>query len=104
MKSATELLAEMLAIYAEPDKGAADLYLWLHQAADEIKGVVERGDSGLTLIEGALIAGARLAWSDEECCFIMIGAEEPGSINKSHSISELVQYFGEIDRARGEGE
>ncbi len=41
MKSATALLGELLRIYDEPEKGAAELYLWVHQAVEEIRGVVE---------------------------------------------------------------
>ena len=44
MKSATELLAEMLALHADPQKGAAELYLWLHHRKGEVKEAVERGE------------------------------------------------------------
>ena len=43
MKSATELLAEMLAIYDDPDKARGDLFVWLHHTKAEIREVVERG-------------------------------------------------------------
>lgn len=36
------MLAEMLRIYHAPDKGAADLYLWLHHSVDEIRQTVDR--------------------------------------------------------------
>ncbi len=42
MKIATELLAEMLKIYDEPDKGAADLYLWIHQWQGEMRAAIDR--------------------------------------------------------------
>lgn len=43
--------------------------------------------------EIALAHGMHLSWSDEESCFILFGAEEPGSVNKSHSSAELIKYF-----------
>ncbi len=46
----------------------------------------------------AIALGMHLVWSDLEACFILIGAEEPGSINKSRSASELVAYFLSLPR------
>ena len=42
MKSATELLSEMLFFYDEPDKDAADLYLWVHRWQGEIRAALDR--------------------------------------------------------------
>lgn len=96
MKSATDLLAEMLAIHADPEKGAAELYLWLHKAVEEIREVVERGDDS-----------ARLDWLED-------------NVNDSIDLLDMSQLFwskfypevegvidslrAAIDRARGEGE
>lgn len=44
MRSATELLAEMLAIYEDPEKPRGDLFVWLHHTKAEIWEVVERGE------------------------------------------------------------
>lgn len=42
MKTATELLGELLRIYDEPEKGAAELYLWVHQWQGEIRVAIDR--------------------------------------------------------------
>jgi len=49
MKTATELLAEMLAIYEDPGQDIHDLHSWIHQAEDEVRVVVERGDDTVRL-------------------------------------------------------
>ena len=41
MRSSTELLAELIAIYDAPEKGAAELYLWVHQQQGEVRGAIE---------------------------------------------------------------
>ena len=42
MKSATKLLAEMLAIYNDPGQDIHDLHSWLHQSVDEIRDAIGR--------------------------------------------------------------
>ncbi len=57
MKSATELLGEMLRIYDEPDKGAGDLHSWVHQSVEEIRKCEEGGErpvEGWVLDNGVL--------------------------------------------------
>lgn len=77
MKSATELLAEMLDIYEDPEKGIAGLGLWLHHEKDEVREVVEKnsGDS------------ERLDWYEEH-----------------HYEGDEGSFRDSIDRARGEEE
>ena len=41
MKTATELLAEMMAIYDDPQKSPARLNLWIHQHKKQIREVGE---------------------------------------------------------------
>jgi hypothetical protein len=92
MRTATDLLAEMLAIHADPQKGAAELYWWLHRAVDEVKECVERGDDT-----------ARLDWFSEQH-----GTQHPvGDVSWcTHSIDvpQFTTLREKIDRARGEGE
>ena len=98
MKSATELLAEMLALHADPQKGAAELYLWLHHRKGEVKEAVERGDDS-----------GRLDWLEES-------ADEMIELSRGRTQLYWGEYYsrngridpgslrGAIDRARGEGE
>jgi len=76
MKTATELLAEMLAIYEDPAQDIHDLHSWIHQAELEVKGVVEGGDDT-----------ARLDWYEDY-----------------HYEGDNGSFRDSIDRARGEGE
>ena len=41
MKTATELLAEMLAIHEDPERGQYWLPMWFHQHQEDVRGVVE---------------------------------------------------------------
>ena len=41
MKSATELLAEMLAIFDDPGMGWEEIHAWLHRAVEDVRGAVE---------------------------------------------------------------
>lgn len=96
MKSATDLLAELLRVYDDPDKSTAQLYLWVHQQQDEIREVVE----------GGLQDTERLDWLE---------ADAPRYDHDPEARIERVRAFwwdgrpsskarAAIDRARGEGE
>lgn len=111
MKTATELLAEMIAIHADPQKGAAELYLWLHKAVDEVKGVVERG-FGTEVVE----QGIRELLDDYHLEDFIYNVRDNLDLIEEFEGSTWdhprVVRFGEIvttlraaiDRARGEGE
>lgn len=77
MRSATKLLAALLAIHEDPEKGAGEMRLWVHQQKAEIREVVEKnsGDS------------ERLDWYEEH-----------------HYEGDEGSFRDSIDRARGEGE
>ena len=86
MKSATELLAEMMAIYDDPQKSPARLYLWIHQHKKQIRAAVERGDDS-----------ARLDWVEQNLGTISFVVVED-------MVVEEIGLRAAIDRARGEGE
>ena len=110
MRSATELLAEMLAIHDDPDKSAAELYLWLHQSVEEVKGVVE----------GAWLEGTKRAFTCPECGGHWFGTSGAGDDDRSNWVVHCHEQFRSCrwsgpyeehvnndrwdDRARGEGE
>lgn len=98
MKTATELLAEMIAIHADPQKGAAELYLWLHQAVDEVKEVVERGDDSARLdwLEHGLYVNREHRHRDAIYYEMSLEANQGGK--------SLMTLRAAIDGARGEGE
>ena len=101
MKTATELLAEMLALHADPQKGAAELYLWLHHRKGDVKAAVERGDAEDT---------DRMDWLDKPWVKVEVFPKFEWMSDKTESHPN---YYGKksslslraaIDRARGEGE
>ena len=110
MKTATELLAEMLKIYDEPDKGAGDLHSWLHQNVEEVRGVVE----------GAWLEGTKRAFTCPECGGHWFGTSGASDKDRSkwvvycHEQYLSCRWSGPYekfvnnehidDRARGEGE
>ena len=113
MKSATELLGDMLKIYDEPEKGAGDLHSWLHQKVEDVRGVVagnhtrDTDDSDIERAHWAIQRGlAKLRvtefytysveFEEYSTCF----AHLDGAIA---CISVYAASYG-VDRARGEGE
>jgi hypothetical protein len=113
MKSATELLAEMLKIYDEPDKGAGDLYLWIHQQQEEMRDTVdesqirETDDSDIERADWAVQRGIakmrttafqtyEVEFQHYSTCFAHLNAAIA-------CISAYAASHG-VDRARGEGE
>ena len=113
MKTATELLAEMLKIYDEPDKGAAELYLWIHQWQEEIRGAVEQRSGWLEDTKAAFTCPAcgghwfgtsREGGTDDTSRWLVHCHQQYGACDWSgpydgHIVNETL-----IDRARGEGE
>lgn len=131
MKSATELLAEILAIYEDPDRSVPQLYLWLHQSVGEIRAVIENDiepepclcvDPDCPLfhrnsytnpsqeqLKGWIEDGARLDWLEA-------AADEMIELSGSRAQLYWGEHYGHnyetdpgslrgaIDRARGEGE
>ena len=110
MKTATELLAEMLALHADPQKGAAELYLWLHHRKGEVKEAVERGDDsegveqGLRELLDDYDLGGMVYDVREN---LVVTADFEGSTwdhPKVVRFGEIVATFrAAIDRARGGG-
>lgn len=116
MRTATDLLAEMLAIYEDPEKGIAGLGLWLHHEKEEVRAVVERGaevhvretdDSDIERAHWAIQRGiAKLrvtefyTYSVEfehySTCF--------GHLNAAIACMSVYAANYGVDRARGEGE
>jgi len=96
MKSATELLGELLRIYDEPEKVAAQVYLWIHHWQGEMRDAIEGGAEDTE----------RLDWLEED---------GPRYDHDPEARIERVRAFwwdgrpsfkarAAIDRARGEGD
>ena len=45
MRTATELLAELLAVHEDPEQDRADACIWLHRHRAEVRAVIE-GEEG----------------------------------------------------------
>ena len=43
MRTATELLAELLAVHEDPEQDRADVSIWLHRHRAEVRAVIEGG-------------------------------------------------------------
>ena len=121
MKSATELLAEMLKIYDEPEKGAGDLHSWLHQNVEDVRGVVEGGERDADEVTrlreffqcmahdvwgfGDLDGGDFHDYAVRQGLLVSVPADE--DFEAEWGSDEMMVFSWSqlaIDRARGEGE
>lgn len=107
MKTATDLLAEMLAIYEDPEKGIAGLGLWLHHEKEEVRAVVERevDEVGrLKKLAHRVHTYCEDSWyscpkAEDGCC-----DEHAGDDCNCGADEHNAEVEATIDRARGEGE
>lgn len=113
MKTATELLGELLRIYDEPEKGAAELHSWVHQSVEEIRGLVEGEEiepEDLSLaLSGLGLPGYRGPFEpmDPPTPTRDEAAENAARRMTPEFAEKLGRMSGSraaIDRARGEGE
>jgi len=118
MRTATELLAEMLAIHSDPQQGAAELHSWLHQAVEEVKGVVEGEQDEVGRLRGFFEHLSLTVWefcdidggefqdrAVEQGLLVSVPADE--QFKAEYDCDEMYTWSWSplaIDRARGEGE
>ena len=92
MRTATELLAELIEIYEDPEKDWQEVQTWLHRQREEIRGV----------LEGGVDDTARLDWFSEQHGTQHQLAKATWCTH-SIDVPEFLTLREKMDRARGEG-